>query len=117
MTKVPLIVLLCLFCLSCVPAQAQNVSFSNLGLGGDEDILIYSVNVANETQELVGQYNTSSVHVPLPESDFQIVIKPSALRNAFDPPTLLDDTFTFVQNNVVSLIILAFLAAIYLGRK
>lgn len=117
MKVIPLLLLLTFLFLIISPVSAQNVSFSNLGLGGDEDILIYQVDGANESQILLGLYNTSSVHVPLPDSDFQIVVKPSALRNAFDPVTLINDTFIFVQNNMVPLAFMVLLIALWLGRK
>lgn len=117
MKVISVFLLLTILFLMVVPASAQNMSISNLGLGGDEDVLIYAIDATNESQMLIGLYNTSSVHIPLPDSDFQLVIKPSALRNAFDPLTFLNDSFVFVQNNIIAILLIVFLAALWLGRK
>lgn len=87
--------------------SAQNVSFSNLGQLGAEDILIYEYN--GTAQTLYGQYNTSSPLVPLPENDFNIVIRPSAVGRFATPDLFLQDTFSWVETNALALIMILFL--------
>jgi len=91
-----------------VPAVcAQNVTFSTLGQSGAEDILIYEYN--GTAQTLFGQYNTSSAYVPLPENDFNIVVRPSAQNRFADPGLFLADGISWLSTNVWPLIIILFL--------
>jgi len=71
------IALICLVVLTfltiAAPVQAVNAtqfSMSDLGFTGTQTILIY------EGGALVGSYNTSADSIPLPDNDFQIIIKP-----------------------------------------
>lgn len=114
----PYLLTLC-FCLSLIcifaPVQAQNMTISTLDQLGAEDILIYSFN--GTQQELTGQWNTTSVNVPLPTNDFNIVIRPSAAGRAMDPGLFLSDGFDFLVANVVPLIIAFFLIGLLWARK
>ena len=59
--------------ISVCPVQASNAtkfSMSDLGFTGPQTILVY------ESGNLTGVYNTSSDMIPVPEHDFQVIIKP-----------------------------------------
>lgn len=100
-------ILISLVLLACIPGVfAQNVSFSTLGQLGAEDILIYEYN--GTAQTLYGQWNTSSPYIPLPENDFNIVVRPSA-AGRFTPALFLADGFAYVESNAIPLLILMFL--------
>lgn len=86
--------------------SAQNVSFSTLGQLGAEDILIYEFN--GSAQTLYGQWNTSSAYVPLPENDFNIVVRPSA-QGRFTPALFLADGLAYIESNALALVIIVFL--------
>lgn len=92
-----------------------NATFSNLGQGGDQDILIYTYN--GSQQELIGQWNTSSPDVEIPCGDFNVVVKPSAQARFFNPVNLLTDTLDFVTTFGGALAILVFLIVLWLGRR
>ena len=104
---------LILLSLSVPLVSAQNASFSTLGQIGAEDILIYSFN--GTEQVLLGQYNTSSPYVPLPDSDFNIVVRPSA-AGRFTPALFLSDAFGYVESNAIPLVILIFLIGLFFAK-
>ena len=97
--------LLFLFILS--PVNAQNVSFSTLEQLGSQDVLIYKF-TGNATPELYGQWNTTSVDVPLPSSDFLIIMRPSGDLRFMNPALLLNDFMGFAVSNAIPIILIVF---------
>jgi len=91
----------------CPAVSAQNVSFSTLGQLGPEDLLIYEWN--GTAQVLYGQYNTSSPYVPLPENDFNIVVRPSAVGRFATPGLFMADAFSYLEANAFPIIVIVFL--------
>jgi hypothetical protein len=97
-----------LFFLSCSPVvNAQNVTVSTLDQLGAQDILIYTF-TDNTTPVLYGQWNTTSVDVPLPSSDFLIVMRPSGDLRYMDPGLILQDFMGFAVANVIPIILIVF---------
>lgn len=89
------IALICLIVLTVsiitVPVQAVNAtqfSMSELGFTGPQTILVY------EGGALVGSYNTSADSIPLPDNDFQIIIKPEVKNR--DMGANLSDAMTWI---------------------
>jgi hypothetical protein len=99
-------------------ATCGNATFSTLGQGGSEDILVYNYDVTNNTQLLLGQWNTSSPAVPIPCGDFNIVVRPSAVSRFFNPGTMLADGFAFVETWWIQIgVILTLIAAFWYGGR
>lgn len=102
----------------CYPAYAAdvcgNMTFSTLGQGGSEDVLIYTFSGTNQT--LMGQWNTSSPDVPAYCGDVNVVIRPSAASQVTDPATLLRTAFDYVAANIIYLVIIIFLALLITRR-
>ena len=92
-----------------------NVSFSNLGLSGDQDVLIYVVAGANQT--LLGQWNTSSPYVQVPCGDFNIVVRPSSVSRVTNPTLMLVDAFAWVETYWLQILVLLFLLGVFFWRR
>ena len=91
-----------------------NMTFSNLGQGGSEDVLIYAYNGTSEAQELQGQWNTSSPDVPAYCGDVNVVIRPSA-QSRFNNPTLfLSDMVSTFETFAPAIVVLGILGIILL---
>jgi len=106
-----------LFLISAASAVSYcgNVSFSNLGQGGTEDMLFYTTDGYNQT--LLGQWNTSSTVIPVPCGDFNIVVRPSAIGRIGNPVLMLTDAFTWCETYWLQILILLFLAGAIFWRK
>ena len=103
-----------LILLSIVPAYATNatqMSFSDLGLTGPQTIQLY------ENGVLVGTYNTTSSEIPLPDHDFQIVIKPELKTAWINPATFLTEFFGLLGTYGKELLLLALSIGIILAVK
>lgn len=91
------------------PVQAQNMTISRLGFGNDETIQIY----ANGTT-LYGTWNTTTNGISLPTEDFTLVVKPVSRDLWADPAGWLsDEAFPFVEDNMIGIVLLVILAAIW----
>jgi hypothetical protein len=103
----------------CYPAYAAdvcgNMTFSTLGQGGSEDVLIYAFDGNNQT--LMGQWNTSSPDVPGYCGDVNVVIRPSASSQITNPATFLRNAFDYVVANIIYIIIIMFLALLFTSRR
>jgi len=94
---------------------ANNVTFADPDATVHKDILIY---YANGT--LFTTTNTTSTNVALPtdaEGDFLLVLKPQYTNPLEDPGTWVDNAFSFVETNLVSLIAIMFLTGLLLTRR
>jgi hypothetical protein len=102
-----------------LPASAVvycgNVSFSTLGQGATEDVLIYAVDGANQT--LLGQWNTSSPYVQVPCGDWNLIVKPSAVSRFTNPTLMLTDAFAFVETYWIQIGVCLFLIGAVLWRR
>lgn len=113
-----LLAVLTLLLLSCpvgAVTYCGNVSFSNLGQSGREDLLFYAVDGANQT--LLGQWNTSSPYVQVPCGDFNIVVRPSALSRVANPELMLTDAFAWVETYWLQILVVLFLAGVLFWRR
>lgn len=119
MKKIALLTILLLLVLLVLPVNAAticgNMTFSTLGQGGAEDILIYTFDGTNQT--LQGQYNTSSPDVPSYCGDTNVVIRPSAQSRFLNPETMLTDGFTFVETWWIQLGVIMMLIAFFWWRR
>jgi hypothetical protein len=101
-----------------MPVQAQNMSISTLGISGDQDIMIY-----NTDGTLYGMWNTSSPYIPLPDTDFNVVLKPTLYSSWLDNPgTFLNDAVNYIIKFWLSLFVIFGGVAIvfslaYMGRR
>lgn len=68
--------------------NASNFSVSELGFTGPQTLLMY------EDGHLIGTYNTSSDLIPIPDHDFQLIIKPEVKNR--DMQQLLSEFMTWV---------------------
>ena len=93
--------------LACCPVHAQNATYSTLDQLGAQDVLIYTF-ANNGTPILYGQWNTTSVDVPLPSSDFLVVMRPSGDLRFMDPALLLGDFMGFAVSNAIPIILIVF---------
>jgi len=95
-----------------------NATFSTLGQGGAEDILIYTYNETSNRQELLGQWNTSSPDAQIPCGDFNVVVRPSATARFFNPVTALTDAFAFIETYWIQIgVILALISFFWFGTR
>jgi hypothetical protein len=85
-----LILVGCLLLVGCT--SAQNMTITNLDLVGKQNVLIYSSGGV-----LLGTYNTSSSLVPLPVTDFVMVLKPNAITRFSNPVFFIQDTFATLE--------------------
>lgn len=97
---------------------AQNMTVTNFGITGKQDLMIYGSDGA-----LLGLYNTSSPIIPLPDEDFHMVIRPNTVSSYLSNPLLLfTDTIALIIANwpamflIIGLVLLVFTVA-RLGRK
>lgn len=68
------------------PVVAQNMTITSLDLVGKQAVILYSSGGV-----LLGTYNTSSNVVPLPTTDFVLVLKPNAVTRFSNPVLFLTD--------------------------
>ena len=111
--KMILICLLVLCALAVGTAGAQYITMANPNGIAERDILVY-----NSTGQLQGVFNSTST-IPLNGSeDYIFSMKPLQTNPLEDPTTwLTDNAFPFVQSNIVGLMIIVVLAAMWAGRK
>ncbi len=115
MRQIVFLLLLAFLVVPVFAVNCGNASFSNLGQGGAEDILIYTYN--GSVQELQGQWNTSSPDVSIPCGDFQVVVRPSAQSRFMNPTTMLSDGFDFVETYWIQIGVLFALGGFFLFRR
>ena len=90
-------------------ASAQKMTISELGFTGSQTIQIYSSNGT-----LQGTWNTSSNGIDLPESDFNLVIKPEAQNESIN--LRLTSAMAWIGENWY-VIVFFFGAAVLLARR
>ncbi len=97
--------------------SAQNMSISEMGFTGPQTIQIYAVNATSGSVALLGTYNTTSNAVPLPSTDFSVVIKPESSDYLKNPNNLITSVFDFIVTNMVGILFCLLLIALWLGRR
>ena len=111
-SRVSLLILIALVFFSIIPfVSAQNMSMTTLNYLTSQDVNIY---VANGTY--LGTWNTTSAYIPLPAQDFQIVITPTGVDRFTDPSTLLTDSFDFIENNFIAMLVIGAFIGLASGR-
>jgi len=108
-----LIGLIC--CCGLANAAAVNFSMSDLGgLTAKQDVLCY---LTDGTPCAVAQWNTSSVALPMPASDFILVIKPSAIGRLANPTTFLTDGFDWIETYWLQISLLLIVIAVFWKKR
>lgn len=92
-----------------IPAHAQTITMANpLGVT-ERDIIVYWPNGSMQ-----GYYNSTSVITLDNSSDYIFTMKPLSLNPLEDPAEWLEtNAFPFVQTNILGLVIIIILIAIY----
>lgn len=86
--------------------NATQMSFSDLGLTGPQTVQVYMDGM------LVGTYNSTTDSIPLPDHDFQVIIKPELKTHWFNPQTFVTDLFAFFATYWEALMLVAIVAGI-----
>jgi hypothetical protein len=81
------------------------------------DITVRDVAVYYPNYTLYGLYNTTSLITLDANYSYVFTLKPQNTNPLSDPNAFLTNGFAFVQTNLIPLIIMVFLAALWLGRK
>ena len=93
-------------------ANAQTITMANPDNVGQRDIMVY---YSNGT--LYGLYNTTSIITTDGNYSYIFTLKPQLSNPLDNPGTFLSTAFSFVETNLIPLIIIIFLAALWLGRR
>ena len=111
--KTIILTLLVLMALAIIPCTAQTITMSNpMGIS-QRDMLVYWPNGS-----LQGLYNSTSVIVLDNTSDYIFAQRPLQSNPLEDPADWFDNqAVPFVTSNIIYLMAMVFLAAIWLGRK
>ena len=107
------ILLLILLCFVPCVCSAQTVSFASPDTTSQKDVYLYA---ANGT--LLGLYNTSSTGIAIPNgTDIIFTFKPQYTNPLDDPGTWLDSGYSYVETNIVPLIVIIFLIGLLLRSR
>ena len=107
---IPIIALLALVLLVSAPVTAVNMTITNFATG-KQDLMIYTPNGT-----LIGLYNTSSPIIPLPETDFQVVLRPNTASTWVNNPLLFfNDAVGFILVNALPIFMIVGLLAFALA--
>lgn len=102
--------LLALVVLVTAPVLAVNMTVTNFATG-KQDLMIY-----NPNGTLIGLYNTSSPIIPLPETDFQVVLRPNTASSWVNNPMLFfTDAISFLLTNALPVFTLIGLLFVAIG--
>lgn len=99
------------------PVLAVNMTITNFATG-KQDLMIY-----NPNGTLIGLYNTSSPIIPLPDTDFQVVIRPNTASSWINNPFLFfSDMIGFLMTNFAPVFLILCMIAVasglaYYGKK
>ena len=106
------ITLLILIALMAIPVQAQTITMSNPGSYGERDIAVYNINGS-----LQGMYNTTSTITLDGNQSYTFSLVPKSSTPLDDPGEWLGTSFAFISSNAIAIILMIFLAALWLGRR
>lgn len=110
--KIMIIMLLMLIALAAIPVQAQTITMANPGSYGERDIAVYNVNGT-----LQGLYNTTSTITLDGNESYTFSLVPHSSSPLDDPAEWLGTSFAFISSNAIAIILIIFLAALWLGRR
>lgn len=109
--KVILVFLILLVCFP-IAASAQTVSFAEPNTVSHQDLYLYA---ANGT--LLGLYNTTSTGIAIPnDTDIIFTIKPQYSSPLDDPGDFLEGAISWLQTNVLALLILGAMGGLLFKR-
>lgn len=92
--------------------NAQTITMANPDNVGQRDIMVYWSNGS-----FYGLYNTTSIITLDANGSYIFTLKPQLSNPLDNPATFIATTFAFFETNMVSLLVIIFLAAIWLGRR
>lgn len=110
--KIIILALLVLIALAIIPVSSQTILMANPAGIAERDIAVY---YPNGTMQ--GLWNSTSTIVLDNSSDYIFAMKPMQTNPMEDPSAWLATGFAFVASNIIPLIAIIFLAALWLGRK
>lgn len=98
-------------------SNASSFSITDLGLTGPQTVQVFTINSTGGY--LAGTYNSTANGIPVPDSDFTIVLKPETKENWFNPPTMLEDIMAKFKEHWQAILLLAVVAGIlgYFWRR
>ena len=111
--KLCVLMLLALVALVALPGNAQVITFANPNGIAERDFAIY-----NWSGQMIGLYNSTSTLTLNGSEDYIISMVP-VKTNPMDDPTawLTTNAFPFVSSNLMGIIAIVFLLALYFGRR
>ena len=90
-----------------IVTAVQYASFAQPDTTTQKDIYLYGFNITSTKYEILGQYNTTSTGIELPNgTDIMFVIKPQYSSPLDEPGTFLTGAIGWLETNVLSLVIL-----------
>ena len=111
--KIIILTLLVLMVLAMIPVQAMNITMANPSGIAERDILVY-----DSAGQLYGFYNSTSTISINGTEDYIFSMKPLQSNPLEDPGDwLTNNSIPFVTSNATYLILMIFLAMLWLGRK
>ena len=115
--KAVLVFLILLVCCSGIVSAIQYASFAQPDTTIQKDIYLYGFNATSTKYEILGQYNTTSTGIEIPNgTDIMFVLKPQYGNPLDEPGTFLTGAVGWLQTNVLSLLILGAMAG-FLFKK
>ena len=116
--KKVILVLLIVSCFLPISATAiQYVSFAQPDTTIQKDIYLYGFNITSTKYEILGQYNTTSTGIEIPnDTDIMFVLKPQYGNPLDEPGSFLNGFVGWLQTNALSLLILAGMAGLLFKR-
>jgi hypothetical protein len=107
--KTKIIILMLIVLITMMPVQAQTITLANPQGVTERDIIVYWPNGTMQ-----GYYNSTSVISLDNTSDYIFTMKPMSANPLEDPAAwLTGNAFPFVQTNVLGIVIIIILAAMW----
>lgn len=115
--KLKNIILMALVCVMLIaPALAVNMSLSEMGFSGPQTIQLFEINATSGSAILLGTYNTTSNNIPVPGTDFVLVIKPESSAYLKNPNNLLDAGFEFIETYYIAILFIVMILVYFVRR-
>jgi hypothetical protein len=111
--ELKIIALIALMAFVLMPVQAMNITMANPSGISQRDIIVY-----DSAGQMYGFYNSTSVISLNGTEDYIFSMKPMQTNPLEDPGTwLTNDFIPLVTSNAAAIILMVFLAMLWLGRK
>jgi hypothetical protein len=110
--QIIVIMLLMLIALTAIPVSAQTITMANPGGVAERDIIVYYPN-----QTMYGYFNSTSVITLDGATDYIFAMKPIGANPLEDPGDFLSGIFTYMQTNVIALMIIVGLIGLAFMRR